>query len=49
MARILIVKRMGYGNKEINKVRINDFDEVYGKYRRRCGVLVSVLFDVKER
>lgn len=26
MARILIVKRMGFGNKRINKVRIKDFN-----------------------
>jgi hypothetical protein len=36
MARILIVKIMGYGNKEINNVRINKFDQVYSNYRGRA-------------
>lgn len=46
MARILIVKIMGYGSKEINNVRINKFDKVYSNYRRRFLYLGSVLFVV---
>ncbi len=46
MVRILIVKIMGYGSKEINNVRVNKFDQVYRNYRRRFLDLGGVLFVV---
>jgi hypothetical protein len=46
MVRILIVKTMGYGTKEINNVRINKFDQVNRDYRRRFLDLGGVLFVV---
>jgi len=46
MVRILIVKIMEYGSKEINNVQINKFDQVYSNYRGRFLDLGGVLFVV---
>lgn len=46
MVRILIVKIMGYGSKEINNVKINKFDQIYSNYRRRFLDWRGVLFVV---